>query len=50
MINYKMTKSTLKGTNRKRICKSGFRARMKTVTGRRIIKARRKKGRKRIAL
>lgn len=45
-----MTKGTLKGTNRKRICKSGFRVRMKTVSGRRIIKARRKKGRKKIGL
>lgn len=40
----------LQGTNRKRIRKSGFRARMKTVSGRRIIKVRRQKGRKKIVL
>ncbi|CCP38038.1 50S ribosomal protein L34 (plastid) [Chondrus crispus] len=39
-----------KGTNRKKIRKAGFRARMKTVSGRRIIKARRRKKRKRIGL
>lgn len=45
-----MTKGTLQGTKRKRINKSGFRARMKTVSGRRIVKLRRKKGRKKIVI
>nr|YP_009293905.1 ribosomal protein L34 [Ahnfeltia plicata]AOM65593.1 ribosomal protein L34 [Ahnfeltia plicata]UAT97292.1 ribosomal protein L34 [Ahnfeltia plicata]UAT97497.1 ribosomal protein L34 [Ahnfeltia plicata] len=45
-----MTKGTLQGTNRKRIAKSGFRVRMKTVSGRKIIQRRRTKGRKRIGL
>nr|QCI07477.1 ribosomal protein L34 [Leiomenia cribrosa] len=45
-----MTKGTLQGTQRKRINKSGFRARMQTVGGRRIIKLRRKKGRKKISI
>nr|YP_010336714.1 ribosomal protein L34 [Stylonema alsidii]UNJ15120.1 ribosomal protein L34 [Stylonema alsidii] len=41
-----MTKRTLEGTKRKKIRTSGFRQRMKTPSGRRIIKARRSKGRK----
>ena len=41
-----MSKKTLEGTKRKAIRKSGFRARMKTATGRRVIKQRRRKGRK----
>nr|YP_009295546.1 50S ribosomal protein L34 [Mastocarpus papillatus]AOL58030.1 50S ribosomal protein L34 [Mastocarpus papillatus] len=45
-----MTKSTLRGTNRKKIRKSGFLVRMKTVSGRRIINARRRKRRKRVGL
>nr|YP_010952341.1 ribosomal protein L34 [Gloiopeltis furcata]WMP14010.1 ribosomal protein L34 [Gloiopeltis furcata] len=45
-----MTKSTLQGTNRKKIAKSGFRARMKNVSGRRVMNHRRRKGRKRIAI
>nr|YP_010330108.1 ribosomal protein L34 [Porphyridium aerugineum]UNJ17824.1 ribosomal protein L34 [Porphyridium aerugineum] len=40
-----MTKRTLRGTRRKKIRNSGFRARMKTPTGRRVIKLRRKKKR-----
>ncbi len=36
---------TLSGTKRKAIRVSGFRARLKTKTGRRILKNRRKKGR-----
>ena len=45
-----MPKDTFKGTTRKRIKKSGFRIRMKTVSGQRVIKSRRKKGRKKVAL
>jgi len=45
-----MSKKTLEGTNRKAIRKSGFRARMKTATGRRVIKQRRRKGRKRLSI
>ena len=37
---------TLSGTRRKRARVSGFRARMATVGGRKVIVARRKKGRK----
>jgi large subunit ribosomal protein L34 len=45
-----MTKRTLRGTNRKRIKTSGFRIRMKTKSGKRIIQARRRKNRKYIVL
>nr|WOA02371.1 ribosomal protein L34 [Gloiopeltis furcata] len=45
-----MTKNTLQGTNRKKAAKSGFRARMQNVSGRRIVNHRRRKGRKRIAI
>jgi large subunit ribosomal protein L34 len=45
-----MTKRTLEGTNRKRRRTSGFRARMRTATGRRVLKARRRKGRARLAV
>jgi large subunit ribosomal protein L34 len=45
-----MTKRTLRGTNRKRIKTSGFRIRMQTKSGQRIIQARRKKKRKQIVL
>nr|YP_010336320.1 ribosomal protein L34 [Goniotrichopsis reniformis]UNJ14726.1 ribosomal protein L34 [Goniotrichopsis reniformis] len=41
-----MAKRTLEGTCRKKIRTSGFRERMKSPSGRRIIKARRAKGRK----
>nr|YP_009297198.1 ribosomal protein L34 [Porphyridium sordidum]AOM66541.1 ribosomal protein L34 [Porphyridium sordidum] len=40
-----MTKRTLGGTRLKKIRRSGFRARMKTVNGRRVIRLRRQKGR-----
>jgi large subunit ribosomal protein L34 len=45
-----MTQRTLGGTRRKRRRTSGFRARMRTYTGRRVIKARRRKGRHRLAV
>lgn len=45
-----MTQRTLGGTNRKQKRKSGFRARMRTSNGRRVITSRRKKGRHRIAV
>ena len=45
-----MTKGTLQGSKRKKINRSGFRVRMKTVSGRRIIKSRRKRGRKKIVV
>nr|YP_010338721.1 ribosomal protein L34 [Glaucosphaera vacuolata]UNJ18671.1 ribosomal protein L34 [Glaucosphaera vacuolata] len=44
-----MTKRTLEGTNRKKIRNSGFRSRMKTFKGKKIINARRRKGRNRLA-
>lgn len=40
---------TLGGTRRKRARVSGFRARMATVGGRKVLQARRKKGRKALA-
>lgn len=40
---------TLSGTRRKRARVSGFRARMATVGGRKVLAARRKKGRKSLA-
>ena len=45
-----MTKRTLGGTSRKRKRVSGFRVRMRSHTGRRVIKSRRKRGRDRIAV
>jgi large subunit ribosomal protein L34 len=45
-----MTKRTLRGTNLKRIRTSGFRSRMASKTGRKIINSRRKKGRKEITI
>lgn len=45
-----MTKGTLRGTNRKRIKTSGFRTRMETPSGKRIIQAKRRKKRKKIAI
>ncbi len=44
-----MTKRTLRGTKLKKVRTSGFRARIKTSSGRAILKARRKKGRKLLA-
>nr|YP_009244128.1 ribosomal protein L34 [Gelidium elegans]AMK96370.1 ribosomal protein L34 [Gelidium elegans] len=43
-----MSKATLRGTNRKKLKKSGFRARMKTKQGQKVLNLRRKKGRKKI--
>ncbi len=45
-----MTKRTLGGTVRKQKRTSGFRARMRTATGRRVIQARRRRGRARLAV
>jgi large subunit ribosomal protein L34 len=45
-----MTKRPLGGTNIKAIRVSGFRSRMKTSTGKKIIKSRRKKGRKKLTI
>ena len=41
-----MTKRTLKGTKKKAVRKSGFRARMSNSRAYKVIKARRRKGRK----
>ncbi|WP_218082702.1 50S ribosomal protein L34 [Anthocerotibacter panamensis] len=43
-------KRTLEGTSRKRRRVSGFRARMQTPGGRRVLRARRQRGRHKIAL
>jgi large subunit ribosomal protein L34 len=43
-----MSKHTLNGTNRTALKTSGFRARLSTKEGRKILKARRKKGRKKL--
>jgi large subunit ribosomal protein L34 len=40
-----MAQRTLRGTRLKKVRTSGFRTRMSSKTGRRIINARRKKGR-----
>lgn len=45
-----MTKRTLGGTSRKRKRVSGFRTRMRTKNGRSTIKARRSRGRVRLAV
>jgi large subunit ribosomal protein L34 len=45
-----MSKRTLEGTNRKQKRTSGFRARMRSHTGQQVIKARRRKGRARLAV
>ena len=44
-----MARQMLTGTNRKAIRTSGFRASMKTHSGKKVIQARRKKGRKRLS-
>lgn len=45
-----MSKGTLQGTNLKKIRKSGFMARIKTSSGRNIIKSKRRKKRKNLGL
>lgn len=43
-----MSKATLRGTNRKKLKKSGFRARMKTKQGQKVLNFRRRKRRRKI--
>ena len=45
-----MSKRTLEGPNRKQKRTSGFRARMRSHTGQNVIKARRRKGRAKLAV
>jgi large subunit ribosomal protein L34 len=45
-----MSKRTLEGTNRKQKRTSGFRARMRSHTGQNVFKARRRKGRAKLAV
>lgn len=45
-----MTQRTLGGTVRKQKRTSGFRARMRTHNGRKVIQARRKKGRRQLSV
>ena len=45
-----MTKRTLSGTSRKRKRVSGFRVRVRSHTGRRVIRSRRKRGRARLSV
>ena len=45
-----MTQRTLHGTRLKKVRTSGFRSRMSSKAGRRIINARRKKGRAKLAV
>nr|YP_009511593.1 ribosomal protein L34 [Melanthalia intermedia]AXI97470.1 ribosomal protein L34 [Melanthalia intermedia] len=45
-----MSKGTLVGTRRKKIGKSGFRARISSAGGRRILRLRRRKKRKRVSV
>ncbi len=45
-----MTKRTLGGSNRKQKRTSGFRARMRSHTGKKIVQSRRKRGRRRLSV
>jgi len=45
-----MTKRTLRGTNLKKVRTSGFRTRMASKKGRKIINLRRKKGRNKLTV
>ncbi|MGK7942969.1 MAG: 50S ribosomal protein L34 [Microcystaceae cyanobacterium] len=45
-----MTKRTLGGTVRKQKRTSGFRARMRTKNGQKVLQARRRKGRHRLSV
>ena len=45
-----MTKRTLRGTNIKKLRTSGFRSRMESNAGRRVINARRKRGRNKLTV
>ena len=45
-----MSKNTLNGSRRKVIKTSGFRARLATKSGRKILKNRRRKGRHRVSI
>ncbi|NJL47380.1 MAG: 50S ribosomal protein L34 [Leptolyngbyaceae cyanobacterium SM2_5_2] len=45
-----MSKRTLEGTNRKQKRTSGFRARMRSHTGQNVVKARRRRGRAKLAV
>ncbi|MBF2098763.1 MAG: 50S ribosomal protein L34 [Gloeomargaritaceae cyanobacterium C42_A2020_066] len=45
-----MTRRTLEGTHRKRVRRSGFRARLLTPGGRKVLANRRRRGRHRLAV